>query len=295
MSQPSWLRRLGDGSLGDIVSRLEPHRPGIPKQKLLKWAAEKKVEASRLLRAYDFLAELQPEIAELLDNGEAGLVREDLYDVLLAFVLEDVEARNVLDLMHDVVSEKHYRMIEIAIAADNLRLNGLDTKAQSLVEDAERKFGPDARKINALYAAGYVLNNFAWKLAWEKAMDPKKGAAKFNQWFLDQLRFFEDAIFVNNQTEKTDIWSGIEGRLFGRTPRSSMRIWAAGVDNIRKTSEVLDAMIAERKKKGQPGIDYAARAETYGKAIAFEFLVFKDGLPGMIRKHLPMLWEKGNQ
>jgi hypothetical protein len=291
MALPRWWHRLERGSLGDIVGKV--HAPKFPQARFEKWAKENKVGASKMLRAYEFYENMAPELGALLDSGDAGFVRDDLFEVLLAFVLEDAEARNILDLMHGVLSEKHYELLEVAVAADNLRRQGADEKSKRLIDDASMRFGEDARKINSLYSAGYVLTVFAWQHAVFRSLeDDKRANARFKAWFEDQLKFFDQAIFVNEYTTPQDITEGIAARILNGRARGMMRIWAAGVGNVRKTLDTLDEMIKVQAKHGVE-LDYGTKQDRYGKAVAVEFVVFHKGQTGMKRSRLPMLWEKG--
>ena len=273
MAIPGWLRKLERGSLGDIVGKV--HAPKFPQAKFEKWAKDNKVAPSKMVRAYEFYERMAPQLAEVLDSGEAGFIRDDLFEVFLAFVLEDSEARNILDLMHGVISEKHYELLEVAIAADNLRHQGLDGRAQRLVDDAAERVGSDARKINALYSARYVLTVFAWQHAMFRALEDDAAAnARFKAWFENQLKFFDQAIFVNEYTTESEIYEGIRIRIVsGARPRNLMTIWAAGVNNIRNALHAIERFIKDAATQGHE-LEYAARQDWYGKALAVELSFF---------------------
>jgi len=297
---PRWLQNLIEQTgFDDLVN--DVHRHSIPAgrlAKIRKWASENQVSRRVELLAYDFIDRLGPKLEALIprdSQGNTGVMREDLYEAFVSFILEDPIATNVLDVMHGVLDNKHYEMLEIAIAADNFRGQGLMREARELIEDAMSHFGDDVRKINALYAAGYIHTVFVWEYAMRKAFGGSGAVAAFNIWFKDQLRFFDEALFVSGEVDEEHIWSGVERRLFGAgLNKSAMRVWVAGVENIRRVVTVLDKMVAEIGRDGRDRINYRTQLSNYGPTIGVEFYVFKEGTANFRPGRLPMMWERGS-
>lgn len=239
------------------------------------------------IEAVHLSPEVISELGKLLDNGIAGVLRQDLMLPLYSLVVRTKTQSEVLHLLQGYVSEDHFDALTLAMAADNLRRLGKDEKSQLLIRKAERRYGADAKKIHNLYSAGYVPAFFLFQRNWFWFEDAKSAPRRFRQWFEEQLKFFDRAIFVNQFASKSELVEELRKRMVTRAkPQDVVVVWAAGVHNVELAVDALEFWV-----RGTD-YDYASQVGNYGRAKSVRFTVFrKSAHPAMRGKRLPKYWE----
>lgn len=292
------MARESRGRFGKILDAMgathlaRHHLEGVSQKAFTDWAAKKKWSAAIQLEAYVFSQEFEAKLAVLLDDGEGGVVRADLVEYLVSMVVEDADQKELLEEFRNHVSPLHYEMIRIAVGAQNLRELGRAVAARNLVESAERKMGPDAKKISNLLSTGYLSNYFVWKLRFCKFEFQTGHERMYREWFESQLGFFERAIFVGENVDKDHVGDELAKRLETKTTfrQSSVNVFAAGRDYVQFTHDVLSKWV-----EGHHGFEFNVEVSNLGrkKPPTARFLVFnvKENKKQK-RSRLAYMWER---
>ena len=272
--------------LPDLVK----HDFGVGEEATKRWLKDHAAKPLTQLEARRLVPEAAAVAQKVLAEGEGGVIREDLIDAFLGLILRPAEVDELLDLYRDCVSPMHLKLIKVAAAAQALRELGKTESARRLIDNAGAKHGEDARKINNLFGAGYLRSYFAFKRRLLEYEYQRHWSRVFREWFEQQLKFFERAIFINADTAAKDIGGELDKRLLApsRPPRHDASVYAAGINNVDNAREAIDDWVATHK-------DFAYWHELgeYAKNVGCHFVVFNRhaGLP-FYAKPLNRLWRE---
>ncbi|MBI2077441.1 MAG: hypothetical protein HYT80_03590 [Euryarchaeota archaeon] len=244
------------------------------------------------VEAIHWAAKVTPVLEKLLAKGNAGAIRSDLMDHFVALLVRTPDQRELLVDFRGWISPIHYKMLLLAVAAANERAMGRDQRSISLVANAEKKFGPDARKIHNLLSAGYISSIFIAQRRLHAFMYQSSvvnAKRLFQEWFEEQLSYFERAVFVNDDMALADLAREISTRLLDVAhPQPFVSVWAAGVENVSKAADAVTSHVKTNK-----AFEFNILKGKHGKAFSVRFIVYrKHECPTFKPSRLELFWER---
>lgn len=161
------------------------------------------------------------------------------------------------------------------------------------MDDATHRFGPDAAKIRSLYSAQYIEGPFLFQRMWMafESQGPGNAERLFREWFEDQLKFFDRAIFVWAEMRKKEIEEGLTKRLLNVRPaQAEVSVWAAGISAIGIAEKAIDSWLGRHED-----FDYGCLPTRQGRTPGYRFLVYnKKRRPDFKPSRLPLDWDMEN-
>lgn len=274
------------------VDRLVPYvDESVDSARVGEWSKEQGVESLFDLEAYTFAEEAAPVLADLIDDGGGGVIRADLVEYLVANITRTRTQREIIEEFQPYLTDDQFYLLKVAMSAENLREMGKDDDSRGLIRRAERKFGPLARKMNNLYATGYLARFF---LFWLKMMsiecqgDVANTRQVYQRWFSQQLKFFERGIFVSRDTTGASIMSEITARLASDRRLRNAAVWAAGIDQINTAHDAVAEWVS-----CHDSFAMAVERGHYGGTHAVKIIVFDVAKnPELRPSRLPAYWWK---
>ena len=177
---------------------------------------------------------------------ELGIIRQDLLLDLHALATRSKEDVEVFKDLEEVLKPKYYEALLWANTIKELEDRDLADKSQKLYKKFEIYYKGYGPKIYNWNRTNYIRSLFHFTLQMYKWMFENTYKERYDEFLEQQLKFFEDSIWLDQFMTSSTIMENLKKRLDIRKQKS-VKVFARGDTLIEKAEKVCADFVTFRK------------------------------------------------